>query len=155
MALRGLELHHHAIRVRPGTEQATGAFFDGVLGLSADPGARAVPGIPLWWMDAGTSGQIHLFAVDGPSPHTTSDGFDPFSAHVALGCPDIDEAQAELDRLGVTWHHAGRGARRQLFVHDPSGNMIELHQIGTCRCRSEDRVAAAEGPAPGDEAARR
>jgi hypothetical protein len=29
----------------------------------------------------------------------------------------------------------------QIFMDDPFGNMIELHQIGTCRCNRE----SAEG----------
>ena len=30
----------------------------------------------------------------------------------------------------------------QIFVNDPSGNMIELHQIDTCRCVTSRRSAA-------------
>ena len=32
----------------------------------------------------------------------------------------------------------------QLYLKDPSGNMIELHQVGTCRC-----VAAGREPVGG------
>ena len=27
----------------------------------------------------------------------------------------------------------------QIFVNDPSGNMIELHQIDQCRCKGANR----------------
>ncbi len=27
----------------------------------------------------------------------------------------------------------------QVYINDPAGNMIELHQIGTCRCKATDR----------------
>jgi catechol 2,3-dioxygenase-like lactoylglutathione lyase family enzyme len=66
---------------------------------------------------------------------------DPFRTHVALGVPDILEARAELDRLGVEYWSAGREERQQVFMNDPNGNMIELHQIGTCRCKKGARPA--------------
>jgi hypothetical protein len=28
----------------------------------------------------------------------------------------------------------------QVFVEDPFGNLIELHQIGTCRCNKAGRL---------------
>jgi len=28
----------------------------------------------------------------------------------------------------------------QIFLRDPAGNMIELHQIGTCRCVVKERA---------------
>ncbi|MNC82467.1 hypothetical protein D3C75_1359940 [compost metagenome] len=40
----------------------------------------------------------------------------------------------------------------QLFLRDPVGNLIELHQIGRCRCKRSDRefadAKAAGGAAP-------
>jgi len=139
MALHGLELHHHAIRMRSHVVEASLSFFRDVLGLAVDPGSREIPGVPLFWLDVGGTAQIHVFAVDGVSKYAERPDRDPFSTHVALGVPDIDEAQAELDRLGASYWSAGRGERRQVFLHDPSGNLIELHQIGTCRCKASTR----------------
>jgi hypothetical protein len=31
---------------------------------------------------------------------------------------------------------------QQAFMHDPFGNMIELHQAGTCRCVTAARTGA-------------
>jgi hypothetical protein len=31
---------------------------------------------------------------------------------------------------------------QQAFMHDPFGNMIELHQAGTCRCVTASRTGA-------------
>lgn len=138
MALRGLELHHHAIRVRPGTEDATLAFFGDVLGLARDPGTREIPDVPVHWMDLGPA-QIHLFAVEGISKYARAPERDPFTPHVALGVPDIGEAKAELERLGVEHWRVGRDEQQQVFINDPSGNLIELHQIGTCRCDTSRR----------------
>ena len=28
----------------------------------------------------------------------------------------------------------------QIFINDPSGNMVELHQVDQCRCRVANRV---------------
>ena len=57
---------------------------------------------------------------------------------MALAVPDIQEAKAELDRMGVELlgdPRAWSGPQsQQIFMYDPFGNMIELHQAGTCRC---------------------
>jgi hypothetical protein len=31
----------------------------------------------------------------------------------------------------------------QLFMDDPHGNLIELHEAGTCRCKKTTRKSAA------------
>jgi hypothetical protein len=50
---------------------------------------------------------------------------------------DIQEAKRELEQRGI-WHWQIQGLvgqySDQVFVQDPFGNVIELHQIGTCRC---------------------
>ena len=53
--------------------------------------------------------------------------------------PDIAEARAELDRLGATYFAMSAGPMTQLFVRDPSGNTIELHEEGSCRCERSRR----------------
>ena len=139
MALKGLELHHHAVRMRPGLEREHLAFYQDVLGLQPDPGSREIPDVPLFWMDLENDTQIHMFSVDGVSKYARQPDRDPFAVHVALGVPDIEEAKAELDRLGVEYWRAGRDESQQVFIDDPSGNRVELHQIGTCRCKHSDR----------------
>jgi catechol 2,3-dioxygenase-like lactoylglutathione lyase family enzyme len=139
MALKGLELHHHAIRMRPDAVEDHYAFYHGVLGLEADPGARDIPDVPLFWMDCENDTQIHMFAVDGVSKYARQADRDPFAAHVAFGVADIVKARGELDRLGVPYWYAGRNERQQVFIDDPSGNRVELHQIGTCRCKRTSR----------------
>ena len=58
----------------------------------------------------------------------------------------VQEARRELDRMGVAYFFT-QGIvgpeSQQIFLHDPFGNMIELHQIGTCRCDSARREAVA------------
>ncbi len=141
MTLKIVELHHTALRTPSGPDAAAGIlrFYGEVLGLESDqaPWDRAEDGQRL---NAGPAAQIHLAgaarARDAPGE------LDPAAPHVALAVAAIDEAQAELDRLAVRYRvvHGRLGPEsRQLFLTDPAGNLIELHQIGTCRCTARAR----------------
>jgi catechol 2,3-dioxygenase-like lactoylglutathione lyase family enzyme len=83
------------------------------------------------------SAQIHLMGAEGRSPMARSDQEDPTIPHVALAVEDIQEAKRTLDQEGV-WYWQIQGLvgdnSDQIFVQDPFGNVIELHEIGTCRC---------------------
>jgi catechol 2,3-dioxygenase-like lactoylglutathione lyase family enzyme len=147
MAVEVLELHHHGIRVGPTKQDADQAmsFYRDVLGLSPDPGRPTIPTIEGYWMDVGGTAQIHLMGVDGMSKFAQgSPDRDPSRPHVALAVADIQATKKELDRLGVTYWFT-RGVvgpeSEQLFMRDPAGNMIELHQIDTCRCVTSRRPA--------------
>ncbi len=151
MAVKVLELHHHGVRVGPAPEDVRKAhdFYTRVLGLTADPGRPVIPTIDGYWMDVGGTAQIHLMGVDGQSKFARGPGRDPSLPHVALAVPDIQEARRELDRLGVDYWVAESVVgpqSMQIFLHDPFGNMIELHQVDTCRCVVARR-APAGGPA--------
>jgi len=148
MALKVLELHHHGIRVGSTEAEADKAlaFYRDVLGLSPDPGRPVIPTIPGYWMDVGGKAQIHLMGVNGQSKFAKGPGKDPSLPHVALAVPDIQEARRELDRLRVEyWVTEGVVGPQslQIFMHDPAGNMIELHAAGSCRCDSSKRSGAA------------
>ena len=148
MAVKVLELHHHGIRVGPSQEEVTKArtFYGDVLGLDHDPGRPTIPTIDGYWMDVGGTAQIHLMGVDGQSKFAEGPGKDPSHPHVALAVEDIQEAKTELERMGVSFW-VTRGVvgpeSQQIFMHDPFGNMIELHQIGTCRCITKSRKPVA------------
>jgi extradiol dioxygenase family protein len=61
---------------------------------------------------------------------------------VALAVADIQEAKSELERMGVAfWVTTGvvGPQSQQIFMYDPFGNMIELHQADTCRCVTSNR----------------
>lgn len=148
MAIKVLELHHHGIRVGQTEADADRAlqFYRDVLGLSPDPGRPHIPTIPGYWMDVGGKAQIHLMGVNGQSKFAQGPGKDPASPHVALAVPDVQDARRQLDRLGVSyWVSEGivGPQSQQIFMHDPAGNMIELHQVGTCRCDSAKRSNTA------------
>ncbi len=143
MAIKVLELHHHAVRVGPTAAQADAVrdFYVDVLGLAVDPGRRVGRGAPGYWLDVGDSAQLHLMGVTG---RWDGDAIDPSAPHVAFAVADVEAAIAELARLGVA-HRVLRGATgtgaAQVFLHDPAGNVVELHERGACRCVARTRVA--------------
>jgi catechol 2,3-dioxygenase-like lactoylglutathione lyase family enzyme len=144
MAVKVLELHHHGIRVGPSLSDVNKAygFYHEVLGLEADPGRPVIPTIEGFWMDVGGTAQIHLMGVNGQSKFAQGPDKDPSRPHVALAVADVQEAKAELDRMGIE-HWVTVGAvgpeSQQIFMLDPFGNMVELHQAGTCRCITSKR----------------
>jgi catechol 2,3-dioxygenase-like lactoylglutathione lyase family enzyme len=147
MAVKVLELHHHGIRIGPSSEEVDKArtFYGDVLGLEHDAGRPHIPTIDGYWMDVGGTAQIHLMGVDGQSKFAKGPGQDPSLPHVALAVADIAETKKELDRLGVAYWLAESvvGPQSlQIFLKDPFNNMIELHQIDTCRCVTSRRSAA-------------
>lgn len=142
MPIKVLELHHHGIRIGTSAEDVEKArnFYTNVLGLEADAGRPNIRGIPGFWMYVGNeqhTAQIHLMGAEGRSPMARSDLEDPTIPHVALAVEDIEEAKRELDSQGI-WYWQIQGLvgnySDQVFVRDPCGNVIELHQIGSCRC---------------------
>ncbi len=148
MAIKVLELHHHGIRVGPSEADAEKArtFYRDVLGLAPDDGRPYIPGVPGYWIDVGGTAQIHLMGAAGTSKVAKGEGKDPTKPHVALAVPDIQEAKRELDRLGAAyWTIVGLVSpeSEQVFLDDPFGNMIELHQIDTCRCSKASRGSSS------------
>jgi catechol 2,3-dioxygenase-like lactoylglutathione lyase family enzyme len=144
MPIRVVEIHHHGIRI-DGDAAGLAAnldFYQGLLGLTPDAGRPNFPGIPGFWMDVGETGQIHLFGGEQPSPFAKAPDKDPALPHLTLAVADVAEAKAELDRRGTPyWSLTGVTGpeSEQLFLRDPFGNMIELHQVDKCRCRGTNR----------------
>ena len=148
MSLRVVELHHHAVRVGPTPTVAAAAqrFYTEVLGLGTDDDGPAVqPGMQGLRINAGPAAQIHLIGASGTAPDAGY-GIDPTAPHVALAVANIADAQAELERLGVPYRllpGESEPDSRQLFLTDPAGNIVELHQLGTCRCTARSRNSLA------------
>lgn len=146
MTIKVLELHHHAIRVGPTQAEADVVrdFYVNVLGLAQDLGRTVRSKAPGYWLDVADHAQLHLMGVTGIGIDL-GDGIDPSRPHVALAVADVAAARAELERLGVP-HRALEGATGptsvQLFLKDPAGNLVELHQAGACRCVPRSRVDA-------------
>lgn len=71
------------------------------------------------WLDVGGQ-QVHL--IEAPLPGDRGQ-------HFALRVADLDGTIAELRGAGVDVSDASPvGTGRQAFLHDPSGNLVELHQ---------------------------
>ena len=145
MAIKILELHHHAVRAAPGRPGAAASrrFYSEILGLDPDE-APWDAGEGGQRINTGRASQIHLIPAP-EEPGALRTPIDPTAPHVALAVLSIDEAQSELDRLSVPYRvvHGRLGPdSRQVFITDPAGNVIELHQLGTCRCTARSR----EGP---------
>lgn len=144
MAIKILGIHHHAVRINDDNHpyEAVHHFYTQVLGLAEDTARPTIPGVPGWWIDVADSGQIHLIGGAVPSPVAKGPGQDPAAAHVALAVESIVETKAELERMGVAyWTSVGVAGPEfeQVFLTDPSGNMIELHQYDKCRCAAGNR----------------
>jgi catechol 2,3-dioxygenase-like lactoylglutathione lyase family enzyme len=93
-------------------------FYVGRLGLSARTD-RPDFGFAGAWLDAGGQ-QVHLIEGDVPTDQ---------GQHLALHVVDLDAAIAELRAAGLTVSDAFPvGTGGQAFLHDPSGNLVELHQ---------------------------
>ena len=112
-------IHHVAICVRDADEAVT--FYTDVLGLTVLD--RPDFGFGGYWLDAGGQ-QVHLMQRE-----SSRSGGD----HFAIRVDDLESAVADIRATGYTVntidHMAGAG--HQAFLHDPSGNFIELNQPET------------------------
>ncbi len=145
MPIRVVEIHHHAVRIKgdEGDLDANLNFYHGLLGLTPDDRRPNIPGVPGLWINVGDVGQIHLMGGPQPSPFAKGEGRDPTNSHVALAVSNITEAKAALDLHGTPyWTLTGVAGpqAQQVFMHDPNGNIVELHQVDQCRCRAANRL---------------
>jgi catechol 2,3-dioxygenase-like lactoylglutathione lyase family enzyme len=111
-------IHHVQLACPPGAEDASRAFYGGLLGLAEQgkPPALAARG-GCWF--AGRGIELHLgVAVD----------FRPArKAHPGLLWPDLDELAARLvaAEYPVAWSNDLPGYRR-FYTNDPHGNRLEF-----------------------------
>lgn len=111
-----LGIHHVSINV---TDTAAAvAFYTEVLGFAVRPD-RPDFSFPGAWLNAGVQ-QVHL--IEMPPPEAKGQ-------HFALQVADLDATVAAIRAMGVTVSDPKPVATsRQSFLHDPSGNLVELHQ---------------------------
>ena len=115
--IRGLQ--HVAINVAD--IGAADHFYVDQLGLRRID--RPDIGIPGSWLEAENGLQVHLLEIP--------DSAGPDSNHLAFTVDDIDASIAALRAKGLdvsNWSQITKGTGKQVFLHDPSGNIVELNQ---------------------------
>ena len=100
-------------------------FYRDKLGLIPLDRPSSNSGIPGLWFDLGNGQMVHL-AQRQDDPRI------PIQ-HFALSVENLDEVVADLESRGVEVQRRAHfdGYGHQAFVHDPSGNIIELNQLDT------------------------
>ena len=114
--MRVLGVHHVSINVHDVDEALD--FYTEVLGLRRRDD-RPDFGVGGAWLNAGGQ-QVHL--IDQPPPNDAGQ-------HFALQVADLGEAIAALRHMGIAVSDPFvTTAGRQAFLHDPSGNLVELNE---------------------------
>ena len=112
-------------------------FYRSVLGLGEE-----VAGLPTLEKKKGYAGdvsfvsdghiQMHLAQKDLLTGFRTGHIVNPVSqGHIAYRTDDLDAFKAHLEAEGVPysdWGNAAVAGWRQIFLYDPDGNVIEVHQ---------------------------
>lgn len=127
--MRPLGVHHVQVNVRD--VDASVAFYTNILGARVRQD-RPDLGVPGAWLNLGEQ-QVHLIEASVPPDE---------GQHFALHVEHLDDLVAELRSGGlVVTDPAPIGTDRQSFLHDPSHNLIELHEVSD--------PAASSAPAGG------
>jgi catechol 2,3-dioxygenase-like lactoylglutathione lyase family enzyme len=113
-----LAIHHVAINVRNLHEALE--FYEDDLGLVRRTD-RPDFGFGGSWLDAGGQ-QLHLIEAEPPAN---------VGQHFALRVADLGATIAQLRSAGHSVSDPSPvGNSLQAFLSDPSGNVVELHQVG-------------------------
>jgi len=114
--MRPVAVHHVSINVDD--VDAALAFYVGMLGFTARDD-RPDFGFGGAWLDVGGQ-QVHL--IEAPVPADQGQ-------HFAVLVDDLVATAEELRATGLAVSDVTPvGKNLQAFVHDPSGNTVELHQ---------------------------
>lgn len=115
-------VHHVSFRVDD--LEAALAFYQDVLGCRRIPRPDAI-NVPGAWLQAGDT-QVHI--IETPADESTGTPparINPVACHVAFRTSNLDQAEAALRARGFAVER-GPSEVAQIFVRDPSGNLIEL-----------------------------
>jgi len=116
--MRPLGVHHVSLNVDD--VEAGVAFYTGTIGGTRRDD-RPDLGFEGAWIDLGAQ-QLHLLRGEVPPDH---------GQHVAVHVADLDGVVEELRGRGVEVSvPVVIGTGRQCFLHDPAGNLVELHESG-------------------------
>jgi len=116
-------VHHVSFRVDD-LDQAL-RFYQEVLGCRRLDRPDGLPGGRGAWLQAGMT-QVHLTEVPvDKSTGSPPSRINPVACHVAFHTDDLDAAEASLLERGFVVYRGEFGVK-QIFVQDPSGNIIEF-----------------------------
>lgn len=110
-----------------------GALYEDIVGLTRVN--RLVTGYErfraAWYMDE-HGREVHLYAPDEEFAERTNSALNrTLYHHVAFEVADFDAAKDRLDRAGFVYyetHGEGVLSRRQLYVEEPAGYLLELFE---------------------------
>lgn len=116
-----LELGVHHVSLNVADLEKSLAFYVDQLGLEVLP--RPDFGFPGAWLRAGPQ-EVHLMEVQ--------DHVAPQGQHFAFRVSDLDQTLEALQAEGIEVSKVfDLPNGRQAFMHDPSGNMLELNEPKT------------------------
>ncbi len=128
-AERPAHLHHVGVVVE-NLEEAV-RFYVETLGLSLESRADLPEKNLRLAFLGGAGGRVELLEYRGPKASTAGRGT---VDHVALAVKDLEPAIASLEEAGIADRDAaprpGPGGRRIFFFRGPSGERIELVEVG-------------------------
>jgi glyoxylase I family protein len=116
-------VHHVSFRVDD--LGAALVFYRDTLGCRPIPRPDAIT-VRGAWLQAGET-QVHL--IEAPASEATGTPparINPVASHVAFRIADLGAAEAALSLRGVTVMRGPSSEVAQVFVRDPSGNLVEL-----------------------------
>jgi catechol 2,3-dioxygenase-like lactoylglutathione lyase family enzyme len=120
-----MHLSHINITMPPGSENIARSFYGGLLDLREIPKPESLRVRGGVWFDAGGI-EIHV------SIEEQRNGADAYR-HFGLECADVDGLRERLQATGVVTENGRPAPWRRLFVRDPCGNRIEIHEPGGLR----------------------
>lgn len=100
------------------------AFYEGVLGLRANPGRPQMIYDGVWY-DVAFNQQLHLLVLPNPETGLQRPAHGGRDRHVALAVAEFDELIARLEQAGIAYTRSSSG-RRALFCRDPDANALEF-----------------------------
>lgn len=116
---------HHATFISSDLARSQ-KFYEGILGLKADP-KRPLMSFDGVWYDVAPNQQLHLMALPNPDADVERPVHGGRDRHVAFVVADVKELAAHLLSAGVTFTLSQSG-RQALFCRDPDANALEFIQ---------------------------
>ncbi len=131
-----LKLHHVNFCTNNVPEMT--AFYRTIMDMQPEPEMDATrvtdQGYPgnVGFVTDGTT-QLHLAERDFGVAYRTGQAINPLErGHLAFRTDDIETFKKRLEEKGIPYSDFGKWAMKgwkQIFFHDPEGNIIEVHQV--------------------------